>query len=132
MINYFFVLRRRRPPRTTRTDTPFPYTTLFRSAEGRGRKDRIKIGFERGNGSDRQSIGNDAIALGAELIGPGRLGAAERDEVIHRPLPPVRGAVNISFGASYTPLACKPSRSAKRRVGKVCVSTCKSGRSLYH
>src|SRR3546814_3429898 len=78
-------------------------------AEGRCRKDRIKIGFERGNGSDRQSIGNDAIALGAELIGPGRLGAAERDEVIHRPLPPVRGAINISFGASYTPLACKPS-----------------------
>src|SRR3546814_2266651 len=24
----------RRPPRTTRTDTRFPYTTLFRSAEG--------------------------------------------------------------------------------------------------
>src|SRR3546814_17856221 len=23
---------RRRPPRSTRTDTPFPYTTLFRSA----------------------------------------------------------------------------------------------------
>src|SRR3546814_10335300 len=26
----------RRPPRSTRTDTLFPYTTLFRSAEGRG------------------------------------------------------------------------------------------------
>src|SRR3546814_21058750 len=25
----------RRPPRSTRTDTLFPYTTLFRSAEGR-------------------------------------------------------------------------------------------------
>src|SRR3546814_2248540 len=25
---------RRRPPRSTRTDTLFPYTTLFRSAEG--------------------------------------------------------------------------------------------------
>src|SRR3546814_4603159 len=24
----------RRPPRSTRTDTPFPYTTLFRSAAG--------------------------------------------------------------------------------------------------
>src|SRR3546814_8324721 len=24
----------RRPPRSTRTDTPFPYTTLFRSARG--------------------------------------------------------------------------------------------------
>src|SRR3546814_6032258 len=25
----------RRPPRSTRTDTPFPYTTLFRSARAR-------------------------------------------------------------------------------------------------
>src|SRR3546814_15511146 len=27
----FFFLMRRRPPRSTRTDTLFPYTTLFRS-----------------------------------------------------------------------------------------------------
>src|SRR3546814_17386947 len=27
----FFFLMRRRPPRSTRTDTRFPYTTLFRS-----------------------------------------------------------------------------------------------------
>src|SRR3546814_8151264 len=31
----FFFLSRRRPPRSTRTDTLFPYTTLFRSARGR-------------------------------------------------------------------------------------------------
>src|SRR3546814_19085506 len=30
----FFFLMIRRPPRSTRTDTLFPYTTLFRSAEG--------------------------------------------------------------------------------------------------
>src|SRR3546814_7966446 len=30
---YMFVLMIRRPPRTTRTDTLFPYTTLFRSPE---------------------------------------------------------------------------------------------------
>src|SRR3546814_3823422 len=29
----FFFLMRRRPPRSTRTDTLFPYTTLFRSHE---------------------------------------------------------------------------------------------------
>src|SRR3546814_1799351 len=28
---YYFFLRIRRPPRSTRTDTLFPYTTLFRS-----------------------------------------------------------------------------------------------------
>src|SRR3546814_17596844 len=30
---YFFFLMIRRPPRSTRTDTLFPYTTLFRSRE---------------------------------------------------------------------------------------------------
>src|SRR3546814_4142902 len=35
---FFFFLMIRRPPRSTRTDTLFPYTTLFRSlvAENRG------------------------------------------------------------------------------------------------
>src|SRR3546814_12831208 len=31
-VIFFFVLMIRRPPRSTRTDTLFPYTTLFRSA----------------------------------------------------------------------------------------------------
>src|SRR3546814_12245456 len=31
----FFFLMIRRPPRSTRTDTLFPYTTLFRSLDGR-------------------------------------------------------------------------------------------------
>src|SRR3546814_12711619 len=30
-VSYFFLLMIRRPPRSTRTDTLFPYTTLFRS-----------------------------------------------------------------------------------------------------
>src|SRR3546814_3708956 len=34
VCSYFFFLMIRRPPRSTRTDTLFPYTTLFRSAEG--------------------------------------------------------------------------------------------------
>src|SRR3546814_15648350 len=32
---YFFFLMIRRPPRSTRTDTLFPYTTLFRSEAAR-------------------------------------------------------------------------------------------------
>src|SRR3546814_16681162 len=36
MIFVFFFLRIRRPPRSTRTDTLFPYTTLFRSAPAAG------------------------------------------------------------------------------------------------
>src|SRR3546814_20260375 len=34
IICLFFFLMIRRPPRSTRTDTLFPYTTLFRSVEG--------------------------------------------------------------------------------------------------
>src|SRR6056297_491722 len=37
---YFFFLMIRRPPRSTRTDTLFPYTTLFRAHAGRGRGPR--------------------------------------------------------------------------------------------
>src|SRR3546814_18382585 len=32
-LSLFFFLMIRRPPRSTRTDTLFPYTTLFRSAD---------------------------------------------------------------------------------------------------
>src|SRR3546814_869878 len=34
MFSFFFVLMLRRPPISTRTDTLFPYTTLFRSTHG--------------------------------------------------------------------------------------------------
>src|SRR3546814_9192369 len=34
-VFFFFFLMIRLPPRSTRTDTPFPYTTLFRSPSGR-------------------------------------------------------------------------------------------------
>src|SRR3546814_14475353 len=37
MLSFFLMIRR--PPRSTRTDTPFPYTTLFRS-QGGGRLGR--------------------------------------------------------------------------------------------
>src|SRR3546814_871593 len=34
----------RRPPRSTRTDTLFPYTTLFRSPRMTGRAQRVRLG----------------------------------------------------------------------------------------
>src|SRR3546814_2436957 len=34
IVTFFFFLMIRRPPRSTRTDTLFPYTTLFRSPSG--------------------------------------------------------------------------------------------------
>src|SRR3546814_5689996 len=53
VIVIFFVLMIRRPPRSTRTDTLFPYTTLFRSLlvprPGRdpGRARRLQAGLRR-------------------------------------------------------------------------------------
>src|SRR3546814_6145363 len=38
----------RRPPRSTRTDTLFPYTTLFRSSRERGRIQRLRRRFDPG------------------------------------------------------------------------------------
>src|SRR3546814_10362493 len=54
----------RRPPRSTRTDTLFPYTTLFRSSlrlarSGAGRRasaDRPRWGTERGAGAGGQDL----------------------------------------------------------------------------
>src|SRR3546814_1366398 len=43
---FFFFLMIRRPPRSTRTDTLFPYTTLFRSA-GEARRTRRRAGPHR-------------------------------------------------------------------------------------
>src|SRR3546814_488002 len=40
---FFFFLMIRRPPRSTRTDTLFPYTTLFRSQESGIRRDNRLI-----------------------------------------------------------------------------------------
>src|SRR3546814_2890362 len=44
----------RRPPRSTRTDTLFPYTTLFRSAEADLQPDRARRG-----GPDRARRGGE-------------------------------------------------------------------------
>src|SRR3546814_13806732 len=56
LIHYivFFFLMIRRPPRSTRTDTLFPYTTLFRSHEYRYHV-RDYIGIVRGNGAGMRS-----------------------------------------------------------------------------
>src|SRR3546814_3281623 len=49
---YFFCLMIRRPPRSTRTDTLFPYTTLFRSDQGRAGDQEIAAGAVEGREGD--------------------------------------------------------------------------------
>src|SRR3546814_5820463 len=50
----------RRPPRSTRTDTLFPYTTLFRSYFLRALKRRLIIGYLDGLARGRQSLDGTA------------------------------------------------------------------------
>src|SRR3546814_14010735 len=44
MFVIFFFLMIRRPPRSTRTDTLFPYTTLFRSMHAQNLRGGTKMG----------------------------------------------------------------------------------------
>src|SRR3546814_14092390 len=92
-ILLFLFLMIRRPPRSTRTDTLFPYTTLFRSRPRRGL--RVLLALD--------------------------------DDHRARRIPPrhVAGAVQqlVERGIG---------RSEERRVGKECVSTCRSRWSPYH
>src|SRR3546814_13510921 len=98
----------RRPPRSTRTDTLFPYTTLFRSL---------------------------GVLLAYGIVSPlaSRLEqiVEEDGEIYH-----VAKAIIISslFGNPQPIVieAARTSRSEERRVGKGCVSTCRSRWSPYH
>src|SRR3546814_8212429 len=55
----FFFLMIRLPPRSTRTDTLFPYTTLFRSQHDLGALDRLDV-----------VAGVDDAGAGGQLAGP--------------------------------------------------------------
>src|SRR3546814_20616552 len=50
---FFFFLMIRRPPRSTRTDTLFPYTTLFRSGAFRSGASPARTRCGRGRGRSR-------------------------------------------------------------------------------
>src|SRR3546814_3494681 len=68
LFDDFFFLMIRRPPRSTRTDTLFPYTTLFRSP---------RRGSERGAGRERPRSRRHRLAgpASGEPADPGRYGA---------------------------------------------------------
>src|SRR3546814_4780343 len=73
----FFLLMIRRPPRSTRTDTLFPYTTLFRSP------DPAAGHFPAGRGIDLRRPGHAHGSGGAGRGGradPGRLGPQRSEE----------------------------------------------------
>src|SRR3546814_15404279 len=124
----------RRPPRSTRTDTLFPYTTLFRSAFD----DRL-------HGTPPTQLFfpgyRPKVAVETRTIVPLVQGIAPRRERVslsslvalagfRRLAPfiysPIKKVLEGSAGAMMLP------RSEERRVGKECVSTCRSRWSPYH
>src|SRR3546814_18251180 len=80
----FFFLMIRRPPRSTRTDTLFPYTTLFRSADHAidpahvSRRPCQRVDDLRGIGSGFRWPDPDAHPLYAARIGVQHLAAKAR------------------------------------------------------
>src|SRR3546814_15854058 len=106
---------RRRPPRSTRTDTLFPYTTLFRS-----RAVPRPCGYvqrhRRGSG---------------DYIGPA---PSSRKEAVGKADEFPRDILalfdSIDHLADYGIVL--ELRSEERRVGQECVSTCTSRWSPYH
>src|SRR3546814_13122578 len=137
----------RRPPISTRSDTLCPYTTLFRSRYAtEGARDALRFGFAELGLAEVVSFttpGNLRSQAVMQRLGMIRDPA---DDFDHPKLPPghrLRRHVLYRLPASAaicrglligTPPVCPlpviPS-SEERRVGKECVSTCRSRGSPY-
>src|SRR3546814_11421583 len=108
----------RRPPRSTRTDTLFPYTTLFRSPghiqPNRGAPPAVR----------RLSRSCSQLRL-TDKVG-NRWSA--RTISFH---PVYALAAAVALPGPTVPTRRCDGRSEGRRVGKACVSTCKSRWSPY-
>src|SRR3546814_11608906 len=100
----------RRPPRSTRTDTLFPYTTLVRS-------------FLRGVERALRGAGQGLLRLGGGLVGLGEALLRGIVDLLLR----LRGLL-LRLAHRFL----RGFRSEERRVGKECVSTCRSRWSPYH
>src|SRR3546814_3996792 len=76
----------RRPPRSTRTDTLFPYTTLFRSLEAVAVLELvvsgITVGLEKAGERRDLALRMDAAAIGGEPIPGERRGGGARRAII--------------------------------------------------
>src|SRR3546814_20233788 len=119
-----------RPPRSTRTDTLFPYTTLFRS-ESKG-ANRGPEGVEQPFLRPAHNPVRGPIAVHRGMAGA----AGEPRANIVGLLRPARVAAEPPVGQHAARRlgvrGVRADRSEERRVGKECVSTCRSRRSPYH
>src|SRR3546814_20638618 len=132
----FFFLMIRRPPRSTRTDTLFPYTTLFRSVRELQHQPGAEDADSRGAFLDEERSGEEhalAAPSGTRLrflddIGHHRRAEDERRDAAcgvddDQPEQQRHQQGRADLG--------ERARSEERRVGKECVSTCRSRWSPY-
>src|SRR3546814_16707765 len=130
----------RRPPRSTRTDTLFPYTTLFQSlclrlllADAFG-DPPIQLRAAKAPGSPKLERRNLAF-LGKAIDRPFPGFEVGRDLLQREDLAlDFSHPETIRSGLSLIPLANFRQfyRSEARRLGKECVSTCSSRWSPFH
>src|SRR3546814_21053875 len=106
----------RRPPRSTRTDTLFPYTTLFRSGVRAGGLNLLPWS------EGARSLRVRAVFAGREELSDQALMAQIDDW-----LPPLlAGTRRLSAVDPAALSAVLASRTEERRVGKVCFSPFRS------
>src|SRR3546814_11616333 len=118
---------RRPPPRSTRTDTLFPYTTLFRSSAAAGFPIDVRLVFDRAQLARSDSIGATVTGEVAITNGPGQPALISGD----LQLPEVRyqiirqGAAQIAEleGVRRKGEALPRPRSEEARAGEECRST---------
>src|SRR3546814_2602607 len=112
---FFFFLMIRRPPRSTRTDTLFPYTTLFRSILHRlaiGRAPAVALPAENPLGDAVADI--DAVGVERHLAGPlQRLQALDRSGHFHA----VVGGKRRAAGEFKLPIALAQDRAPAAGAG---------------
>src|SRR3546814_17523672 len=118
----------RRPPRSTRTDTLCPYTTLFRSR----RRDLAEQWLAR-PGREPDSARRAALVDAAMRVidDPAFADIFAPDALAEAPVAAGVGATVVA-GTVDRLLVTDGHRSEERRVGKECVSKCRSRWSPYH
>src|SRR3546814_11668244 len=134
----FFFLMIRRPPRYTRTDTLFPYTTLFRSAKFTSQltsaptPTSVPYTAPMHHRSPLQSPQHE-FPSGASDAGVYQL-SRQHAAVVRRQQQPhlvELRALGLVHGHGEGAVVLRE-RSEERRVGKERVSTCRSRGSPYH
>src|SRR3546814_19320695 len=118
----------RRPPRSTRTDTRFPYTTLCRSLSEAPEIARGPAPY-----ADERLARWRAEAVGYKIrYVPATLPDLLKSEEIIGYEYVRQGSSMPAFRLEQAESRLAYSRSEERRVGKECVSTCRSRGSPYH